>query len=260
MGTSPVVMAGRQFGKSVFGKNVTAVWADEANFKAQPSVRYLEYNDDPLALVCAVLRVGRQPYEAVEVLNNHQTRTTSYISIKELISHQDRDRANEIYDYFNKKHTVRRIKGEWISEYMLFIEELCNERQKINSEHVKILVSLPRIYEQNKNIESVIKGRNSVKELKGVPYTALRSDLEFVNKFRIKRSNVDEVHYFWSTPKNYLVRFIIPYNSCGMNAWDVLAKHGKIHASSEVVNTQDIKGYKFNVLQPAPAYTEITTL
>ena len=257
----------RQSGKSILGNKINTVWIDEwdeidtTTMSGDNPIKYLEYDDDPLALVCALVRIGKQLYEMIEVLNDSfKTRITQYISIKNLIEQQDRDRANEIYDYFNKKHTLRRIKGEWISEYMLAIEDLCNVRQKINQEHVKILVTLPRIYKQNKQLERIMKGRNSSKATSNISFAAMHTELEFVDRVRIKQGNRDEMHYYWSTPKNYLVRFVVPYNQYGMSAWDFITSQGKIHLDSEVVHTYQIKGYNFNVLQPNPAHMEIKSL
>jgi hypothetical protein len=261
--TLTATMVGRQFGKSMFGKNVTAVWADEAEKlfeKPETPVEYLEFNANPLALVCAMLRQGKQAYEAAEVLNGVGTRLTRQINIIPSIEREDTDRANAILKYFANKHTMRRIKGEWISEYMLALDDIVENPQRINKEHVKIVVSLPRIYEQNRALERVMKDRNSAAIIKNVSFSAMHTDLEFVDKVRLKNNGRDEVHYFWSTPKNYLVRFNVLYNSYGNTAWDCFAKHGKIHLSTEVVYTYPIKGYNFNVIQPNPVHMEITIL
>jgi hypothetical protein len=258
-------MTARQSGKSILGNKINTVSIDEwdeidtTTMSGDKPVEYFEYTDDPLALVCSMLRYGKQPYEAVEVLNS-LGRGSKYIKIDTAINQEDYERANAIYDYFVKKHTLRRIKGEWISEYMLAIEDLCNTRIRINKEHVKILASLPRIYEQNKNLERIIKGRNSVKHTKLLPYAAMHTELEFVDRVRIKHAGRDEMHYYWSTPKNYLVRFVVPYNQYGMSAWDFITSQGKISLDSEVVHTYQIKGYNFNVLQPNPAHMEIKPL
>lgn len=252
MGTSPAVMTARQQGKSV----LTAVFDEWTSNKAEPAEPvYLEFNANPLALVCAMLRKGKQAYEAAEVLNG--AGLTRRIDIIPSIEREDEDRANSILKYFANKHTMRRIKGEWVSEYMLALDDIVDNPKRLNKEHVGILVSLPRIYEQNRALERVIKGHNSAPKPNDLHWPSMEGELVFVDKVKIKTGNNNELHYFWRTPKNYLVRFVLRKGHYGSEAWDVLAKHGKIHVSAEHTYTYNIKGYDFNVLQLSPEHTEI---
>jgi hypothetical protein len=52
--------------------------------------------------------------------------------------------AAKIYNYFANKHTMRRLKDEHISEFMLAVDDLCDNRKRIDLEHVKVLVTLPQ--------------------------------------------------------------------------------------------------------------------
>ena len=257
MGTSPTVITARQQGKSV----LTAVFDEwtAANNKIEPCGEpvYLEFNANPLALVCAMLRKGKQAYEAAEVLNGVGTRIIRQIDISQSIEREDEDRANAILKYFAKKHTMRRIKGEWVSEYMLALDDIVDNPKRLNKEHVGILVSLPRIYEQNRALERVMKGHKSAPKFDDLHWPSMEGELEFVDKLNMKTNKNNELHYFWRTPKNYLVRVVLRKGYYGSEAWDVLAKHGKIHVSAEHTYTHGIKGYDFNVLQTSPEHTEI---
>ena len=247
----------------ISGTKVNTVWIDDdwtewTPKKAEPAEPvYLEFNANPLALVCAMLRKGKQPYEAAEVLNGVGTRVTRHIDISQSIEREDEDRANEILKYFANKHTMRRIKGEWVSEYMLALDDIVDNPKRINKEHVGIVVSLPRIYEQNRSLESVMKGHKSAPKSIDLHWPSMEGELVFVDKLNIKNGSNNELHYFWRTPKNYLVRFVLRKGHYGSEAWDVLAKHGKIHVSAEHTYTHSIKGYDFNVLQLSPEHTEI---
>lgn len=218
---------------------------------------YLEFNANPLALVCAMLRKGKQGYEAGEVLNGVGKRITKHIDISQSIEREDEDQANEILKYFANKHTMRRIKDEWISEYMKAIDEIVENPCKLNKEHVGIVVSLPRIYEQNRALERVIKGHKSAPKNDSLEWPSMEGELTFVEKLHIKVRQDNEWHYFWRTPNNYLMRVVMKKGHYGAEAWDVLAAHGKIHLSTDVTYTYGIKGYDFNVLQPSPERMEI---
>jgi hypothetical protein len=218
---------------------------------------YLEYNTNPLALVCAMIRNGKQPFEAAETLNGVGARVTRQINFDNVIEREDEDRANEILKYFAKKHTMRRIKGEWVSEYMRSIDEIVDNPKRINKEHVRILVTLPRIYEQNRGIERVIKGHKSAPTPNNLSFPAMEGEVTFVERLHFKVGRNNEYHYFWRTPKNYLMRIVVQKGHYGSEAWDLLAKHGKIHVSADVTHTFNIKGYDFNVVQPSPEHMEI---
>lgn len=252
------VMTARQHGKSIFGNNIKSVWADEAEQLFEKPVTYLEFNANPLALVCAMLRQGKQGCEVGEVLNGLGTRITKHINISQwYIEREDEDRANEILKYFANKHTMRRIKDEWISEYMTAIDEIIENPCKLNKEHVGILISLPRIYEQNRAQERVIKGHKSAPKSNDLHWPAVEAELEFVERVQVKAGRNNEYHYYWRTPKNYLVRVVVRVGDYGSSAWDMMARHGKIYLSSEMSFTYAIKGYDFNVLQPSPQHMEV---
>jgi len=255
MGTSPTVMTARQNGKSMFGNWVDA-WDTIDNSKAERPVTYLEFNSNLLALICAMLRNGKQAYEAAEVLNG-LGRATRPLDASRNIENQDVDRANTILKYFAQKHTLRRVKGEWVSDYMLAIDDIVDNPCRINQEHVGILVSLPRIYEQNRALERVMKPYNSAPKREKLSFPPMEAELTFVESVRVKQGQHKQIHYFWSTPNNYLVRIVLKADEYGINAWDTLARHGKIKLSTENSYTYAIRGYDFNVIQPSPKDMEI---
>jgi hypothetical protein len=224
--------------------------------KAEKTKEYLEFNTPPLALVIAMQEADKESHEIYSTLQG-VGKMHGRINSEAVVTVEHQKRAAEIYDYFAKKHTLRRIKGEYISEYMLSLDDLCDTRKKINEEHVKILVSLPRIYKQNKDLERIMKGRNSAKKLVNLSFASWRGTVEFVEKVHIKSGHKDEYHYYFSTPRNYLMRVVVKKSDYGSVAWDVLSRAGRLDINAEVVYTYAIKGYDFNVLQFSPKHTEV---
>ena len=222
---------------------------------SKPAAEYLEFNTPPLALVLAMQEAGKlgpDIYSTVEGVGKH-----TRICAGNVVTAEHQQRAAEIYDYFAKKHTLRRIKGEFVSKFMLAVDDLCENRKKIDVEHVKVLVSLPRIYEQNRALERVMKGHKSAPKNDILEWPAMEGELTFVDKLHIKTGQNNEWHYFWRTPNNYLMRIVMKKGHYGAEAWDVLAAHGKIHLGTDITYTYPIKGYNFNVLQPSPERMEI---
>lgn len=251
-------MAARQHGKSVVGNSITAVWVDEYKElfeKPDKPVEYLEFNTPPLALVIALIEQNIQLSEIVAALG--QDYAVNKIDLTTVVKDKHHQQSSEILQYFAKKHTMRRLKGEWVSEYMLAIDEIVDNPKRINKEHLGILVTLPRIYEQNRTLERVMKNHKSAKKIDNLSFAAWHGEIEFVERVHVKAGRNNEYHYFFSTPKNYLMRIVVRKGDYGVGAWDTLSKLGKLHISTEAVYTYPVKGYDFNVLQPSPEQIEI---
>jgi hypothetical protein len=225
-------------------------WTEWTPKKAEPAEPvYLNFNTPPLALVLAMQESGKASNEIYATL---QGVGKSKINTENVVTVEHQKSAAEIYDYFAKKHTMRRLKCEYISKYMLAVDELCENRKRINEEHLKVLVSLPRIYNQNRSLERVMKGRNSAKKIETFSFAAWRGEVEFVEKVELKFGGRTEVQYYFSTPKNYLMRVVVKKGEYGETAWNFLSKKEKLYIDANVVYTYNVSGYDFNVLQPTP--------
>lgn len=253
MGTSPSVMRAHQSGKSILNQinarqgkaQPVSVWFDEIESVIDSTKKdpvYLDFNTPALAIVLCLLEEGKSPSECLEAILS----TNDY---SHLVNALHVDQANTIYSYFSKKHTLRRVKGDFVSDWMNSVDQLCENLYKINKEHVRILVTLPRIFEYNKNIEAVMKPRKSV--AKDLRVDDFESELKFVNSVVVHAQHQGtRTDYFWETPNKYLVRICIDHTDLGKPAWDFLARQGKIKLSTINCATARIKGYDFYVLHP----------
>ena len=233
-------------------------WTEWKPKQLEPALPvYLDFITPPLALVIAMQEAGKESYEIYSTLQGVGKRK---INTENVVTVEHQKRAAEIYDYFAKKHTMRRIKGEYVSEYMLAVDDLCENRKRINEDHIKILVSLTRIYNQNRSLERVMKGRKSAKKLDSIGFAAWKGELEFVERVNVKTGRTNEYHYFFSTPKNHLFRTVVKKGDYGQVAWDTLSKLRNIYIDAQAVYTFNIRGYDFNVLQFSPEATDITSI
>ena len=241
----------------IYGTKVNTViidddWTEWTPKKAEPApVEYLEYNTPPLALVIAMQEAGKESHEIYETLVG-AGKMHGRIDIVPVISVEHQKQAATIYDYFAKKHTMRRLKSEYVSEYMLALDDLVANRKRINKESLKILVSLPRIYNQNRALERVMKGRKSAPKPNDLHFPAMTGKIEFVEKILLKIGGISELHYFFSTETNYLMRIVVKKGEYGETAWDVLARAGKLLIDSPYTYTYTVRGYDFNIIQPSP--------
>lgn len=237
----------------ISGTNVNTVvldeWTEWSPKKAEsdPPV-YLNFNTPPLALVIAMQEVGKQGHEIFETLKGVGK---SKINLENVVTVEHQKTAAEIYEHFVKKYTMRRIKGEHISDFMLAVEDLSENRKRINEEHIKILISLPSFYKNNKQLERIMSKHKSTKKINNLPFASWKAEVEFVDKVHIKHRHLNEVHYYFSTPKKYLMRIVVKKGEYGETAWNTLSQAGKLYIDSPAIYTYNIRGYDFNVLQPA---------
>ena len=252
-------MLGRRQGKSMLGKSLTSVWANEAQELFDKPVEYLDI-DNPLAIACAMLRKGKQGYETYEIFVGNLFGSSDDLQRgKKEVEQQDVDTADKILNYFDKKHTMRRLKGEFVSKFMLAVDEISEDRTRIKKDNLKILVSLPRIYEQNLALERVMKDRKSAKKMDLIPFAAWHGEVEFIERVLVRASGNTEYHYHFSTPNNYVMRIVVK-NGYAVPAWDTFAAMKKLYISTQSMYTYPIRGYDFNVLQPNPEHMEIKIL
>lgn len=227
--------------------------------KAEKTKEYLEFNTPPLALVLAMREAGKEGYEIYETLNG-VGKMHGRIDIIPVITTEHQKLAAEIYSHFEHKYTLRRLKGEYISKFMLVVDELCENRKKIDVEHVKVLISMPRFYEQNLVLERLMRNHKSAPKLAELHFPRWEGTIEFVDKIHMKMGRNDETHFFFKTSNNYLMRIVEKTNSYGVPAWDYISKAGCIRIKTDAAYTFNIKGYDYNVIQPSPSHMEILSI
>jgi hypothetical protein len=255
MGTSPSVIMGRAYpSNNIFNVQPMGGFFDEIEKVKRPP-EYLDFNTPPLALVIAMLELGKNCVEILEILIGTDRNN---IDLKTVVTVQHQNYANEIYSHFAKKHTMRRLKGEHISEWMLAVDDLCENRKRIDKEHIKVLVTLPKFFDENQQFEPMLRKNESFPIKKQWP-EKLELDLEFVQKIQRRASKAKYNDFYWKTKNNHLVRFRLEPGNVGTSAWDYLSKLGKIQIKTENCKPVRVQGYDFWVLQPN-TNTEITVV
>lgn len=252
MGTSPVVMTARQHGKSVMQTQVLAAVFDEWTQELERPKEYLEFNDDPLALVCAMLRKGKQYHDIAEALHgNYQARVTRDIPISQAIEAEDRERAIVVRKHFRNKILMRRLKNMNISKFMLAVDDLIESPQRIDKESVSPLLKLPDFYEEDKATETIF---NSHKTLPARNVEDLDTTLEYVGTVKRRNRHTKVDMQYWRTPNNYLVRVTFPLRDMGRSAWEYFAKQGKIKINTIHGGITKVTGYDYFVYQLGTDY------
>lgn len=221
--------------------------------------KYLNFDIDPLALVIAMLENGKDLTIIVEELISLGSSKLAEVDIKS-VTEQHIAQADTVYKYFSNKHTMRRLKNQYISPWMLKVEDLCNSRQRINKEFVTVLVTLPRFYEENCALDPLIRKHNSFPDpRKYHPVAAFNEPIEFVKKIERRANNGKYNDYYWRTKNNQLVRIRLETKNLGSAAWEQIAKNQTIHINSEYNKVTRIQGYDFYVIEPTASMEIIDT-
>jgi hypothetical protein len=248
MGTSPAVITTRQHGKSRVLEAVFDEWVQESERPKQ----YLEFDDDPLALVCAMLRAGKHFSDIESALQgNYQTRITRDIPIRDTIEVQDRERATTIRKHFRNKILMRRLKNINISKFMLAVDDLIESPRRIDKESIRPLMKLPDFYEEDKATEAIFNSHNT---LPARNKQGLDTTLEYVGTVKRRNSRTKVDIQYWRTPNNYLVRLVFPLHDMGKSVWEFLAQQGKVKIKTEHGGVAKVRGYDYFVYNLSSKY------
>ena len=225
-------------------------WDNIEEFSVKAEHKHKEYINfviNPLALVISMLESGKDLTNIVENLNSLEL---GKIDIKS-ITEQHIAQADTIYKYFSNKHTLRRLKNQFISTWMSKVEDLCNSRQRINKDLLTVLVTLPRFYKENRALETLMQEYKSFPDpKKHQPTGVLNQQLTFVKKIQRKSASGRVNDYYWRTENNQLVRIRLEANNLGSAAWEQIAKNQTIRINSEYNLVKRIQGYDFYVMEP----------
>jgi hypothetical protein len=245
----------------ISGTKVNTVWVDDDWTEWSPKAEaketvYLEFNDDPLALVCAMLRAGKDYYDIGATLQGVGTRLTRQVPIDNVIESEDRERAIAIRKHFRNKILMRRLKNMNISKFMLAVDDLIESPRRIDKESVRPLMKLPDFYEEDKATEAIF---NNHKTLPARNKQGLDTTLEYVGTVKQRNSRTKVDIQYWRTPNNYLVRLVFPLHDMGKSVWEFLAKQGKVKIKTEHGGVSKVTGYDYFVYTLGANY-EIETV
>ena len=111
--------------------------------------------------------------------------------------------ANNIRNFFKNTILLRRLKNEYISPFMTALEELNENVNRVNVDHIKILVKLPDFYRESTETRDLFANHTSLDSSKNT--VEVNEPWTFVKK--IKRSSKQENfwRYYFSNSKKELM-------------------------------------------------------
>lgn len=250
MGTSPSVITSRQLGKSYTANQSMNVFFDEIESKISIAKEYLNFGTDVLGLVITLTEQGKGLVEIGELLTNSRNHEPDTYKSLSPLAHQLQ--ADKIRKYFVNKHTMRRLKGEMISDWMLAVDEIAEDPERINKDSIKILVTLPKFYKENRDLETLIRDYKSVPSKVAMPLVDFDMNIQFVKTLERNALSGKYKDYYWSTPTGHLLRIRQEPSDVGISAWDYISQQGTIRIKGKYCKAVRLQGHDFSVLQPIP--------
>lgn len=210
-----------------------------------------EFSFDVLAYACQQYEQGCAPFTIIQEFSDLSTENdTPATPVRVEIEQQYRDLANTIRDYFSKKHMMRALTGEFISEWMQKVNLIIDRPRSYTFDLLKVVSTLPRFYKTNIELESMMKTAWSVPtDSVNNDYvaTGFTTTATFEKKIASKTKNVDEIMYYWKTEDKYLVRARVSKNDPSNCAWEALSKMPSIKIKFNKPYYKKLAGYNFNV-------------
>lgn len=194
------------------GSSLTDIWEDIPVLKEE----YVEFDFDPLAFILAGIENNINLSVLYELLVDKNLLTNyNYNDLYRVIFdniHLHMIKSQEIQKYFKNKLLLRRVKGYHISEYMMCLETLLSNFNKIKKEHISILLKLPDFYRESTETDQVYKNFFPLKEQKN-SIKNVNDRFCFVKKInRFSRKN-NFSRYYFSNANNNLALISINKNS-----------------------------------------------
>lgn len=230
-------------------------WAEEdVVFSKKREPKYLDFDDDPLALVCGCLRLGKdlcETFTTVEQTGNRHLRFT------DSLSDQDRELSGTIRRYFKNRIMSRRLKNEFVSEWMKRTESVLETPKRLQQDYISLLVKLPDFYRENKEREAIFKKHTSMPNPVNAKtsVTELDSLVQFVGSVERNSKSQKHVTFYFSTEENYLVAANVEKSDIGYKLWDWISRNNRpFRLKNEAIAVASHPGYDFYHMKLNPNY------
>ena len=173
-----------------------------------------EFDEDILALSVAWKRLRTSGPSIV-------TRITDFTLRKE-VNHTDKEKANEIADYYSKKFMMLALKGKNnISSYRKDLSTFVHsDRMKVTENMFGLAYHLPTFYEHDVDLDFVKSRLSNKPDWKNNHGAKATLKVYPIKKIRRKTKSVDNMNYWFKTDDNIGLNIAVSNNNNLSNMWD----------------------------------------
>jgi len=182
----------------------TSIWASDIITIDDSSIRdrkkpdvELSFNEDPLAIVLALMAKDQQSFQIYEAMVEKSELHKS-LDVSSFIP-----RAKEIRDYYCAKLITSALTGTPQTEFRKALGTIIKE-EKYTVKHLPILIRLPSFYEEDHIVENLVSLATEVSKPEYPTKLQFIEDLEFVKKFDFIRRTQKSHKYVFKNALNNL--------------------------------------------------------
>lgn len=209
----------------------------------QPKLK-LNYSNNPLALVCAMLRAGKDNvsiHTALEAIGKKE------YTFEHVVEQQDVDYAKKIESYFKNSILMRRLNNQHVSKFMTETYDMLSDMSAIPTDCIKILVKLPSLYEESKLTNELIQKYKSA-DLENKGLLKYDGPIQFAGKIR-RVSKGENLHrFYFSTVDNHLILMPVKNSDPSLPLWKFMSTTNRKLMLKSWVTKKVQPGVDFNFL------------
>ncbi len=148
----------------------------------------------------------------VELLKQNQCGTEIHAMIREgrvlkdfAISAESKERAEKIRKYFKQSFLLRRLKNEFISNWMNTVDVALDATETAKQSWLAPLISLPRFYEEGIATDKIFKSAKPLDPTKLDRNYKFQGEVKFVGKVHRVAKNANTWRYYFKDQKENLL-------------------------------------------------------
>jgi len=219
------------------------------NHITQPHIKkyeIYEFDEDILAISVAWKRLREKGVSPA-------SRITDY-AIRKHVTHEDKEKANEIADYYSKKIMMLTLKGK--TNMSMYRKDLTSfvtgDRMKITDKFFGLAYHLPSFYEydvQLDYVKSTVKTNQDWKN-NSSKYHAKINQLTVspVKKFRRKTKSVDTMNYWFKTDNDIGLLIPVSNNNSLSHMWDYIYNNSTTLVLEGNTHCKELDGFEYLML------------
>lgn len=181
---------------NVSTRDSTDWWENLVKDSAAKKQRPLEFEDDPVAMACAVHRSWKTD-------GTGQSLDLGSIPVEP----QDRSRADAIRRYYSAKFVEMALRGHQVSEFRLKMAEVLDGRRQLVESEIGLLYRLPYFYDEDTETDWIYENTASdqtldyYRNLDAIIQTLTLTPLRKI--FRAQKNGNSTVRYWFLTQHGY---------------------------------------------------------
>lgn len=181
-----------------------------------------EPRDVPYDTLAAVVQLSKHQY-GTEI---HANLWTSNYPENFEISAESQERADAVRRHFKNNFLLRRLKNEFMSEWMNTVDQALDSPYKIKKEWLAPLITLPLFYDESVATAKIFKNVCALDPIGGVS-NYFNGEIEFVGKVHRIAKRENWWRYYFKDRHNHLILLNLESHSPAIPVWNYMIENSR---------------------------------